>query len=332
MGRMLEALKHGEGTRLAFKDKPFFEDSLERDPHPESLPTPDDSIPFIEVGPHKKLEGSASVMAAPGIVPLVKPTPQPRAHVPHHASHPAPEKKPTILPIKADLLQTKPLSVAFEPWPSAPRLAQSIAQEIIAYHHPDHPVSQQYASLIEKMLESANTGHAHALLLVGSKPHVGTSTVLLNLAVAAAQHSKHRVVVIDAHLRRPGLAQRLGFSQSIGLQDVFQGKLALEQAVLPTPVANLHLVPAQMTNSPPALSAEAVRWFFTWLRDRFDLLLVDGPALDTGGELAALAPLCDGVYLVLPQGENPQMQRTFAHTLTTMGARLRGLIHTQPEL
>lgn len=321
MGRMLEALKQqGEG-RLASREKPFFEDSLEREPHVEAAPA--EEIPYIEVGA-KKLDCSPSVLGAKPAVQVHPP--QPKVQAPHHAPTALAEKKP----LKADLVEPRPLSVAFEPWPAHGKAGHVLAPEIIAYHHPDHPVSVQYASLIEKMLE----GHtqSQALLLVGSRPQVGTSTVLLNLAVCAAQRCKRRVVVIDAHWRRPVLAQRLGFSQAACLRDVFQGKTALEQAVVATPVHHLHLVPAQATATPAALSPEAVRWLFAWLRERFDLLLIDGPALDTGGELATLAPLCDGVYLVLPQQENAQMQRTHAHTLSAMGARLRGLIHTQNEV
>lgn len=311
MGRMLEALK--QETRLP-REKPFFDDSLEREPHAEALSDGDDSVPFIEVGgPNKKVEGSPQVMMA------VKHPPQPKTNAPHIV----PEKK--TLPTKAELLYPEPLAVSFEPWPSLPRLAQGIAPEIVVYHHPDHAVSQQYAGLANKMREAG----CQTQLLVGSRPHVGTSTVLLNLGVAAARMDHRRVVLVDAHLRRPGLAQRLGYGHAAGLHEVLLGKLAIEQAVVATAIDNLHLLPAQASAVSPTLSAEAVRWLLSWLRDRFDLVLVDGPALDTGGELACLAPACEGTYLVIPQGENGPMQRTQAHTLSTIGARLRGLIHTQ---
>jgi Mrp family chromosome partitioning ATPase len=314
---MLEALKSKETSRQNSRDKPFFEDTIEDAPsasvdHGTSI---GEAIPYIEVGPNKKMEGSAQVMA-------VKHAPQLRVQPPHHPVEKIGSRQANIAePAKA-------LAVAFEPWPSMPTIGQGIATEIITFHHPDHVISRQYGNMVVKMQEGQKAGQPQVVLLAGIRPQVGTSTVLLNLAVAAVQRGRGRVVVVDSNWRRPGLARRLGYVCAAGLQDVLDGRLALEQAVVQTSINGLHLLPAQASGDGRQLKAEAIHWLFNWLGEHFNLVLVDGPSLDAGGELSMLAASCDGAYLVAPAGESQQTQQSLAPTLSAMGARMRGLFHT----
>jgi Mrp family chromosome partitioning ATPase len=318
MGRMLEALKSTGATRSAVKDKPFFEDALEHGPAADYATPPDDAIPFIEVGPNKKIEGSAQVMA-------VKHPGQSRVQPPHQPV----EKIAQIQPLHAELTPAKPMGVVFEPWPALPRLHQGIAAEIITFHQPEHPISKQYAGMIAKMREEASAPRPQVVLLAGGRAQAGASTVLLNLAVAATLAGKNRVVVVDAHLRRPCLAQRLGYAAATGLQEVLEGKFALEQAVVPTAIAGLHLIAAQAGPAAIRMRAEAVRWLLAWLRDHFELVLIDAPPLGDDGDLPILAPACDAGYLVVPEEESPQSQKALGQALTSMGARVRGFFHTR---
>lgn len=153
--------------------------------------------------------------------------------------------------------------------------------------------------------------------------------MLLNLAVTATQQNMGRIVVVDAHLRRPSLASRLGYACATGMQEVFQGRLALEQAVVQTAITGLHLVPAQPLSATSVPRVEAVRWLFTWLSDHFNLVLVDAPSLESANELAPWIAACNCVYMVVPEGESEPSQRALAQSMIAMGAKLRGLFHTQ---
>lgn len=320
MGRMLEALKHKELGRPSSRDRPFLDDSIEQVPAGDTASLGDDNVPFIEVGPNRKVDGSPQVMA-------VKHPAQPRVQPPHQPisgpvlSVPA----PAVAVRPAETRQPRTLSVAFEPWPAVP-LLDGIAPEIIVVHHPEHAISRQYANHAARLLEGEKTGKAQVFLLTGCRSQAGTSTVLLNLAASVAQQGK-RVVVVDANSRRPSLAQRLGCTCTASLHDVLHGKAALEQAVLRTPIAGLYLLPAQQGDTRP-LRPEAISWMLGWLGEHYNLVLIDGPALDSGAELAVLAAACDGVYLVVPDSESHSVQRSQAQSLSALGARLRGLFHT----
>ena len=310
MGRMLDTLKLGEGRRpVSPMTRPADDPGLQDRVVDWEI---GEEVPFVEVGgPNKKVELSPALMKHP---------PQPAQ--PPHLVVETPAKTPSV-----QLTQAPPMTIAFEPWPAAAATTQGISPEIIAYHQPDHATSKEYAGLLDAMLNGV-TG-SHVALLCGMKPHVGTSTVLLNLAVIAAQAKKLKVALIDADAAQSSLAQRLGCEAFAGLGEVVAGTLALEQAIIRTPIASLHLLPAGAAIQPGPLTSEAVAWIGAWVRERFDLAIIDGATLDDASS-ALCIPNADSVYLVLPQGES--VAKDAASTVARRGGRLCGLIHTRFEI
>ncbi len=319
MGRMLETLKLGGGKGPA---QECVVDWSMRDA---------EEIPYIEVGAGKKVEGSAQVMAV-----AVKHPAQSSVQPPH----PPTEKTLAAAPAPqvVYLTEAKPMTVAYEPWPGAPTPfaqlpARGMAPEIIAFHQPDHAISKQYAALFDKIAQGQTGAGTKALLFCGARAQVGTTTVLLNLGVVAAQ-GKRRLALIDAHLARPSLAQRLGLTVGAGLQEILAGTCALEQALLQTGVAGLHLVAARADDKAAVghLGVEATVWLLAWLKERFDIVLVDGPGVDEAADCATLAPLADGIYIVLPQSDTSQPPKALAQAVSHHGGRLKGIIHTHFEV
>jgi Mrp family chromosome partitioning ATPase len=218
------------------------------------------------------------------------------------------------------------LGVTLQAWPPA-RRGGAIAREIVAYHQPDHPISKQYGELFARMIEDLAPASPALLLALGVKPQVGTTTVLLNVAVSGAAAQTHRLIVVDANWARPALTQRLGLGAPPGLADFFAGSLALEQAAVPV-LPQLHvLAPGAKPLTEKALASPAMSWIVSWLRERYDVILVDGPDLAEARHIAPLVTAADGAYLILPQGAAPPNQTL----LTPLAGKVRGLIHTHFE-
>jgi protein-tyrosine kinase len=188
-------------------------------------------------------------------------------------------------------------------------------------------VSQQYSALFSQLVPAVTEGPALLLILASIAPGTGTTTALLNLAISGCRQHQRRIVVVDANRDRPAAAVRLGMQSGVGLQEVLEGKAALEQAVLPTPLNELYLVaPGTKGNNATVWPADALRWVLAWLRERFDLVLVDGAAWENP-ELRTLAPLADGVYLVLDSNDvsKPQV-RAVTRGILQIGGKVGGLI------
>ncbi|MSQ94631.1 MAG: hypothetical protein EXR98_08745 [Gemmataceae bacterium] len=315
MGRMLETLKLGEGRRAPLAiSKPV-----------DTTPVQDcvvdweigGEVPYIEVGgPNKKVELSPCLLKHPA-----QNVPQP-PHLPTEKVPPVAAKAGTVY-----LTEAKPMTAAFEPWPAPMPTPFNLSADIVAFHQPEHPASKEYAVLLNSLCASLKADAPNVLLFVGMKPHVGASTVLLNLAATAAMQKKSRVIVVDA---RAGLAERLGHTACVGLAEVLGGTLALEQAIVKTGIASLHLLPAGAKQGPHASGAMA--WLLAWLRERYDLVLVHGPTMDDPQAGCVHVPHASGVYLVLPQGEASAASKGIAQSISGMGGRLSGLIHTHFEM
>jgi Mrp family chromosome partitioning ATPase len=306
MGRMLETMKLGQARRVPLAvSKPI-----------DDVPVQDcvtdweiaEEVPYVEVGgPNKKIESS------PGLT--------------RHAAQVAPQ--PPHLPVEkpkaVNLSVVQPTSVAFEPWHEAPPAA-AIRSEIIAHHHPEHPTSKEYESLLEALRGGMKIEAAQVLLLIGLKPNVGASTVLLNLAAIAARKHALRVAVIETDPRLAELAKLLGHRGEAGLHEVMAGTLALEHAVVKTAIPLVHLLPAGKPTKKLAIGA--MTWLIAWLRERFDVILLECPSVETSPDVAIQVAHADAVYLVLPHGEPAAVGQHVAQSISGMGGRLCGLIHT----
>jgi Mrp family chromosome partitioning ATPase len=295
MGRMLEALKHTDTAPLPPESALRPEADLA-----DSEPA-EDTMPFIEVGGPR----------GAGVPKPFLELPRPRLA--------------TLRVQPAPNVRLQPLA----------RPSPRVAAELIAFHQPEHAVSQQYNALFLQMAPEVTTDLASALLLTALAPGAGTTTALLNLAISGCRHHRRRIVVVDANRARPAVALRLGIEAAAGLHDVLQGRLALEQAVLATPQSELQVLPAGASAPHSAAwPADALRWVLAWLRQRFDLVLVDGPAWGKGegesNELRTLSALADEVYLVMDATEAQQpLVRAVTREVMQRGSRVGGLIVTQ---
>jgi Mrp family chromosome partitioning ATPase len=294
---MLDALKQPHGPRVRFADEPskprlstVAEDDL-------AALDGDEEMPFIEVGGPRPVVALSP--AAPSAKPLkVEPPPVPQPEAPVLAPLAVAKPSADRVPWK---VQFRPYSVeASTGWTTVPRPVQ----ELIAFHQPEHAVSEQYRTLLADLMAHMPPARGRVLLFTAPAPWTGTTTVLLNLAVTAARQEERRVAVVDANLRRPALAERLGLMGTPGLRDVLAGSVPLARALQATSQVRLWALAAGRSGSSEARLP--LDWWLPTLRqlrEQFDLVFVDAPSWNEGSEVSALAATCDAVYVVLHQKE-----------------------------
>jgi Mrp family chromosome partitioning ATPase len=225
--------------------------------------------------------------------------------------------------------------VAFQPFPpEPPPLAppnERFSPDLVAFHRPEHPVSEQYRSLWRSVATPLPAGRAQVLLFTAAGTGAGTTTALLNLAVTVVRGGNLRVVVVDADVRQPAVAGRLGLFPGPGLQEVLAGKELLPRALQESGLANLWVLAAgeAAPGGATRLASEAMRSALRHLRGRFDLVLVDAPPWDGRPEVVALGSFCDAVYLVVrqAQAQTPAVN-DLLRLIPQQGGRLRGCVLT----
>jgi Mrp family chromosome partitioning ATPase len=292
---MLETLKQAEGPRQSpgEEDRPALR-SVWPDGEEQAVAEPESEteIPFIEVGPRRSMEASSSVLAslpapAPATVTFRRPAPE------------ADAKKPC-----------------------------GIAVELVAFHSSGHPVSEQYRGLVAALTNPPIGARPLVLIFMAARAEINTTTVLLNVAVTAARQGGCRVTVVDA-AGRGRTAALLGLPEGPGLREVLGGTTPLEKALKETDQPDLVALTAGASapSTGVRLLAETMRSILRQLRQRFDLVLVDGPVWDGRADSATLATACDAVCLVVPEAEaeSPEVDNLL-QAIPRHGARLAGCI------
>jgi Mrp family chromosome partitioning ATPase len=323
MARILEAFRQVESKRI---------------PQAESAPAPhttssdwghedeDATVPFVEVG------GPAGSVAYSSDTRPGRPG-DPRPGAPRNGKF-IPADEPVAL---APPLGEKVVAqISFRPLPATappPRPAcERLAEELVAFHQPEHAVSEQYRGLLAGIEAQLASPPPHVVLLTGLAPGTGTTTVLLNLALTRSVQGLARVAVLDANLSSPAVAQRLGLPLSPGLREVLEGSVSPQRALRDTGVHQLRALTAGKGSDAdlPIPHGDRMRTLLEQLRGRFDWTFVDAPSWDGRPELANLSTLCDAVYLVIPEnaGELAEVKE-LVQTIPQQGGRLRGCIFTQ---
>ncbi len=155
---------------------------------------------------------------------------------------------------------------------------------------------QARGPLIKRMRQA---GHK-TLLVVPGMPESGGSTVASNLALTFAA-SDHKVLLIDANMRRPSLHRVFERADHPGLADVLAGQATLDAAAQTTPDENLHLLACGQDKLRvfERLGTQAMRDLLTDARSKYDIVLIDVAPAVVSGDAGALSNLCDASLLVV---------------------------------
>jgi len=185
-----------------------------------------------------------------------------------------------------------------------------------------------YRELAERVLAQRSSGQLSVILFASPGDGQGTTSTLASLAVVLAETGAMEIAAVDAHLRSPALAKRLGIWAGRGLVDVLAGEAGWRELVRRTSVPRLSVLPAGQLpadrDGPPADSK--LGSVLDGLRTGYHLVLIDAPSL-AHPEAAPWSRLCDGVYLVARLGQTGRRAaRQAVRLLTRRGGRVLGCV------
>lgn len=194
----------------------------------------------------------------------------------------------------------------------------------------DHPTGQ-IAEAVRQLrvnLRSVGMGGSRTSLLVTSAMAGADTTVLACNLAAAFRFEGDRVLLIDANLRQPGVGSALGIDPPLGLSTVLHGERQLHEVVQTWHGLFDVLTTGPLPNNPSELLA-SVELLLTDIENRYDIVLIDSPALLPVADASVLARACDGVLLVVQHGRTSSSEITDAlAALRVVSARVLGCAFT----
>lgn len=140
------------------------------------------------------------------------------------------------------------------------------------------------------------------LLITSSKSGEGKSFVSLNLANSIAISNK-KVALLEFDMRNPGLARKLGLHRSVGIANYLQGEASIHEIIQPVKASeNLFFLSCgnPLPNSPGELILnEKVEVLFDYLKQNFDVVVVDTPPVGPVSDALTLGRFADISFFVI---------------------------------
>ncbi len=166
------------------------------------------------------------------------------------------------------------------------------------------------------------------VVVTSSVPDEGKSATTVNLAIAFAEAGK-RVLLIEADMRRPKVAEYLGIEGAVGLSNVLAGQVDCEDVLQRWGRHDLSVLTTGATPPNPSelLGSQNLVKLLARMREQFDTVLIDTPPLLPVTDAAVAAARADGAILVVRAGKTSRAQvQAGLRTLDTVDARLLGCV------
>lgn len=179
------------------------------------------------------------------------------------------------------------------------------------------------------LLERFGQAGRHVVLITSASSRSGKTSVAVELAHSLAALGK-RTLLVEADLRRPALAERLGIHPKVGLAALLCGTTQDRQVIVPSthPKLDLLLAGEELGEFHPELLANGVfvgciqRW-----KQTYDFILLDSPPVLPVADARILAGQADGTVMVLRSSHCRRSDVIHAYAdLSAAGGKLLGTV------
>ncbi len=167
-----------------------------------------------------------------------------------------------------------------------------------------------------------------SLVVTSAMPNEGKTMTACNLGIAFAEAGT-RVLLVDADLRRPKVADYLGLEGAVGLTNVLAGQALIADAIQQWGDTGLWVLPSGYVPPNPSelLGSQNMVDLVSALTTGFDIVIVDTPPLLPVTDGAVMAAVADGCLVVSRHGKTTSTQAAAAvKALQKVGARLYGTV------
>jgi len=160
--------------------------------------------------------------------------------------------------------------------------------------------AESFRSIRTNVLFSSADDGGRFIVVTSTAPGEGKTVVSTNVSVALAQ-AGHRVLLIDADMRKPRVHEVFSRAVAPGLSNLLVGDAAASEAIQESQTPGLWLMTAGTSPPNPAelLGSKRFKDFTAFLLQHYDWVIVDTPPVMAVTDASIVANLAHGVLFVV---------------------------------
>lgn len=198
----------------------------------------------------------------------------------------------------------------------------------------DHSFTESVRTLRTSLTLAGLEKPVQVMLMTSSVPGEGKTTTSSNLAEAFGQMEK--TLLIDADMRRPTVAKKLGLpTGGLGLSSAVAYPDTLDECIQHAEDLGIDVIPAGPVPPNPLelLASKSFRELLETLRGRYQRIIIDSAPMHAVSDALYLSTLVDGVvYVVKADETRDKLIKSGMTRLEDSNARVLGVVLNQIDL
>ena len=185
----------------------------------------------------------------------------------------------------------------------SPALSVPSRSQAVVLSSPQSQIAEAYRTVRTSILQASRRGTSNVFLVTSALPEEGKTTTALNCAAALAQQD-HRVLLVEADMRRSTLESKLNFDGQGGLSSIIPAGSASTVPVQFPSLPTLSVLVAGPRPSNPAelLGSPRMAELIQEWRSKYDFIILDTPPVLSVTDAVVVSAHCDAVILVVRSG------------------------------
>ena len=184
-----------------------------------------------------------------------------------------------------------------------------LSRPIVTIQDPDSVAAEQYRILALKVQQQCEATKSRVVMVTSAAGSEGKSLTAINLAAALAATKDDPVLLIDADMRKPRVADYL--TLSVSANGGFYNLLTRSETDVSKylhRIKNLFVIPGGVAQANPvsALSSPKAHLLFERLKEEFAYIVVDAPPVVPIADSHILAGVVDKVLFVVRARQTPR--------------------------
>ncbi len=199
---------------------------------------------------------------------------------------------------------------------------------LVSHFHTGFSYVEAMNKLANKVEASSKKHGYQSYLITSSLENEGKSSVAVNLAISMAKN-KHRVLLIDADLRKPSLHKIFERHGEVYLCDILNQKKEWKEGIVSLEREHLDVIFSKpYEDTQRILSSNEFEKLLAEVKKEYDYVIIDSAPSRYVTDTSMFASLCDAVFMVVRQNTaSCKMINDTIYQLVNVNANVIGTIY-----